>query len=414
MVKEDLLRTGGSARTFIRRGLAIAAVGAMVALTACSSGDDFGDGGGQGESGETDVVSTLPAEFQEAYVNLGQPVGPTPYVGDWAPRGEAPWTIGYASPYSGNSWQAYAMERLEELIPKYQEAGLIDEVIITQSNLDDTVQNQQIRQLVDQGADIIFTCCSSVTALNQSIEYAFDNGVPFVSYSGYIDSPYSINTSANYREAGRISAESLFEKMGGAGNVLDVVGVPGGASSDSFDAGVHDALEKFPDISIIGTVAGQWSDTVTKTEVQKFLATNSDPVDGIIVQPGSATGALQALQQSGREIVPVSVGGEAGALCYWKNNPEWIDEAFHIWPPGDELQLGFEVAIRTLQQQGPRIQSIVRNIAPLTLDEVNANFGDDCDENSNGWLQPEPGEWFSTADLDNFFENPADPLTWRP
>lgn len=385
-------------------------------LASCSSGNDFGSSGQTGStSGSSDAVSTLPAEFKAAYANLNQPAGPTPYTGDWKPRGNPPWTIGYASPYSGNSWQAYAMDRLmKTLVPKYKDAGLIKDVVVTQSNLDDTVQNQQIRQLVDQNVDIIITCCSSVTALNQSIQYAHDKGVPFVSYSGYVNSPFAINTSANYHEAGRIAAEALFTKIGGKGNVLDVIGAPGAASSDSFDAGVKEAQKKFPDVKLVGSVAGQWADTVTKTEVQKFLATNSTKIDGIITQPGSATGALQALQQSGRPVVPVSMGGEAGAMCYWTKNPDFASQAFNIWPPGDEMQLGFETAMRTLEQQGPKIQSIVRNISPLSLDYAKEKLGPDCDVNANGWIEPKEGEWFSSKDLDKFFEKPSDPLTWKP
>lgn len=389
---------------------------AVVSLAGCGSSGDFSSQNSSGSSTESaSAVNSLPADFQAAYTNLNQPVGSTPYVGDWKPRGNPPWTIGYASPYSGNSWQTYAMDRLmKDLVPKYKAAGLIRDVVVTQSNLDDTVQNQQIRQLVDQNVDIIITCCSSVTALNQSIQYAHDKGVPFVSYSGYVNSPFAVNTSANYHEAGRIAAEALFKQIGGKGNVLDVIGAPGAASSDSFDAGVKEAQAKFPDIKLVGSVAGQWADTVTKTEVQKFLATNSGKIDGVITQPGSATGALQALQQSGRPVVPISMGGEAGAMCYWTKHPDFATQAFNIWPPGDEMQLGFEVAMRTLEQQGPKIQSIVRNISPLSLDYAKEKLGSDCDVNANGWIEPNRGEWFSGTSLDNFFQKPSDPLTWKP
>ncbi|GAA1214405.1 hypothetical protein GCM10009655_12090 [Rhodoglobus aureus] len=393
--------------------VAAIATAAAIALAGCSSGGDFQDPGATNSS--DDVVSQLASDLQPAYANLGQPVGATPYTGDWKPRGDAPWTIGYASPYDGNSWQAAAKARLfDDLLKTYQDAGLIKDVIITESGFDDSVQNQQIRQLVDQGADLIIACCSNTTSLNQSIEYAYKQGVPFVSYSGYVTSPYAINTSANYHQAGFASADAIFMKIGGEGTVLDVIGVAGAASSDSFDAGVAAAAANYPGIKLVGQVEGAWADTVTKTEVQKFLATNSEPIAGMIVQPGSATGALQALQESGRPIVPISIAGEAGALCYWIQNPDFVDVAFNVWPPGNEMQLGFEVAVRTLEGQGPKIQSIVREVSPITSEFALDKLGADCDVNSNAWIEPSVDDWFSTATLDKFFEDPSDPLAFKP
>ena len=121
-----------------------------------------------------------------------QPIGPSAYR-DWKPKKGPPWTIGYASSYAGNTWRAAAMDRLQnELIPKWKKLGLIKEVIITQSNLKDSTQIQQMRQLVDQGVDAIILCCSNPTALNQTIKYAYDKGVPTFSMTGYLTSPYAV------------------------------------------------------------------------------------------------------------------------------------------------------------------------------------------------------------------------------
>ena len=396
-----------------RKAPLVALAAASLVLAACGGGSSSSLSAPASSS--ADAVSALPTDDQAAYKDLNQPIGSTPYANGWKPRGKAPWTIGYASPYDGNSWQAAAKKRLfDELVPKYKAAGLIKNVIITESGLDDATQNQQIRQLVDQGADLIMTCCSNTKSLNQSIQYAYNKGVPFVSYSGYVDSPYAVNTSANYREAGFTQAEAVFKKIGGKGTVLDVIGVSGAASSDSFDAGVHDAAKGYPDVKVVGQVQGAWADTVTKTEVQKWLATNSDPIAGIVVQPGSATGALQALKESGRPVVPISLGGEAGAMCYWTKNPTFADSAFNIWPPGDEMQVGFETAVRILEGQGPKIQSIVRNVSPLSLEYAKAQLGSNCDVNANNWIEPPRGEWFSTDVLNGFFDTASDPLAYKP
>jgi len=109
---------------------------------------------------------------------------------NWKSDRKPPWTIGYASTYAGNTWRKGAMKRLiEETLPKWQKLGLVDDIIVTQSNLKDALQIQQMRQLVDQGVDAIIICCSNPTALNQTIKYAYDKGVPTFSFTGYVTSP---------------------------------------------------------------------------------------------------------------------------------------------------------------------------------------------------------------------------------
>ena len=143
-------------------------------------------------------VDELPPDIQSRLYDKGQldpqqPTGPSAYR-DWKPKKGPPWTIGYASSYAGNTWRAAAMEELEkDLIPKWKKLGLVKDVIVTQSNLKDSVQIQQMRQLVDRGVDALIICCSNPTALNETVKYAYDKGVPTFSMVGYVTSPYAVN-----------------------------------------------------------------------------------------------------------------------------------------------------------------------------------------------------------------------------
>src|ERR1700722_985047 len=105
----------------------------------------------------TDELQQLPPNLQKAYQDLDStvPFGPSG-LRDFKPKHGPPWTIGFASSYAGNTWRVAAMDRLMKvLLPEAKNAGLVKDVIIPQSDLKDSVQIQQMRQLVDQGADII-------------------------------------------------------------------------------------------------------------------------------------------------------------------------------------------------------------------------------------------------------------------
>src|SRR5271165_1984615 len=110
-------------------------------------------------------VDELPKTVQDELYNKDrldpqQPIGESAYR-DFVAKRPPPWTIGYASSYAGNTWRADVMNRLQNtIIPKWKKLGLIKDVIITQSNLNDSTQIQQMRQLVDRGVDAIIVCCS--------------------------------------------------------------------------------------------------------------------------------------------------------------------------------------------------------------------------------------------------------------
>jgi ribose transport system substrate-binding protein len=290
----------------------------------------------------------------------------------------------------------------------------VDEIIVTQSDLNDARQIQQMRQLVDQGVDALIVCCSNPVALNKAVEYAYEKGVVVFSYSGYLTSDKALNASANYASGGYQIARALIEEVGGEGNFLLVSGIAGAASSESFDVGAKRALEEFPDAKLVGQVWGNWTDQVAQTEVQKFLATNPARIDGIIAQGSQETGILKAVLQSGREVMPISLAGSAGAACYLKQNPDWISHAFQIWPPGDEMELGFNAVMRTLQGQGPKIQSILRPVYRVEAAEYVASLPEDCSIDSTEYIQPGIDVWFPNEWAAGYFLNPAAPLAWTP
>ncbi|OYU57402.1 MAG: sugar ABC transporter substrate-binding protein, partial [Bradyrhizobium sp. PARBB1] len=147
-------------------------------------------------AGVDEIDPAVAARLYDAkMLDPAQPIGASAWR-DFVAKHPAPWKIGYASSYAGNTWRAAVMNELQnKIIPEWKGLGLLSEVIITQSNLNDSTQIQQMRQLVDQGVDAIIVCCSNPTALNATVKYAADKGVPVFSLTGYLTSEYSINSS---------------------------------------------------------------------------------------------------------------------------------------------------------------------------------------------------------------------------
>jgi ribose transport system substrate-binding protein len=184
--------------------------------------------------------------YSEDMLDPQQPVETSVYH-NWKSTRSPPWVIGYASSYAGNTWRTAALERLQnELLPKWKQLGLVKDIVVTQSELNDSLQSDQIRQLVDKGADAIILCCSNPTGLNEAIRYAYEKGVPTFSFTGYLTSKYAVNSSVNYQLAGYKIGEWMANEIGKKGNVLVVEGIPGTSASDSQDRGIKEALANYP------------------------------------------------------------------------------------------------------------------------------------------------------------------------
>jgi ribose transport system substrate-binding protein len=192
-------------------------------------------------------------------------------------------------------------------------------------------------------------------------------------------------------------------------------GIPGYSASDQQSDGMKEGLAQYPGITVVAQLAHNWTSQVAQKELSQWLASNPTEIHGIAVQSSGETGTLQALLQSGRDpIPPIALGGELGALCYWRQNPGYIDEAIYAWPPGDEVEFGVDVMIRTLQGQGPRIQSILVGPATKSFDDIAAVLNEDCDRNSTGWDNPGIESWAPRAYVESFFDNPSDPEDYDP
>ena len=356
-----------------------------------------------------DILDEIPADIRDFvynpdFMDPNQPLGESVYR-NWKSDRPLPWTIGYASSYAGNLWRKGVMERLYgDYLPKMKAAGILNDIVVTQSNLKDAVQIQQMRQLTDQGVDGLIVCCSNPVALNPTIEYAYGKGVPTASMTGYLTSEFAISTSVNYKLTGYYIAQWLAETIGGEGNVVIMEGIPGTSASDSQHQGMLDGFAEYPDITVVAEIAHMWTPQIAQAELQKWLSANTTQVDGFAVQSSGESGALNALESSGRPMVPMALGGEIGAFCYWRNNPDFIDRAIYAWPPGDDAEFAMNVLLRTMYGQGLKIQSILVPPYEEDVETIQSFVPEDCDRNSSEFRTVGIENWASDEYLNNFFD----------
>jgi ribose transport system substrate-binding protein len=106
-------------------------------------------------------------------------------------------------------------------------------------------------------------------------------------------------------------------------------------------------------------------------------------------------------------MVPMALGGEIGAFCYWRNNPDFIDRAVYAWPPGDDAEFAMNVLLRTMKGQGLKIQSILVPPYEEDVETIQSFVPEDCDRNSSEFRTVGIENWASDEYLNNFFDNGA-------
>jgi ribose transport system substrate-binding protein len=424
-----------------RRGRlkALSALVALVALVAVgvgcgASSSDSTSSSGSGEGGSAKPVgqveetpgqcksgksglSSLPAEQQGWYGNVDPTVQTcaSPYV-DWVkPKGKPPWTIAYAGTYSGNAWRQISLKRIQELAKEYEKAGLVDKLLITDSAGDSTRMIQQLNQLVSQGADAILTTSPPESAINGALKEIYDKEIPVVSIDGDTTSPYYVGTGGNLREAGKQIAEWLVEEIGGEGEILAVNGIPGITASEATWLGAKSVFDQYPGITLVGgkPIYGQYTQSIAKSEILKVLSSNPQPIDGVFVQGSMEMAAVEALQQTGRPMVPVTNGGATNAGVYWKEHPDTWNKAFVYYPTIADTDIGWNVMMRTLEGQGPKLTTMMRPPATIAFDELDETVPPDATSASGEEMDPPKGEWWTPEQTDAFFQNPSDPLAFK-
>jgi ribose transport system substrate-binding protein len=264
-----------------------------------------------------------------------------------APQAPAPaekFVIGVSNSFIGSEWRAQMIKNMEEAAT---ELGV--ELVIESADTDVQGQIQQINNLVNRGVDAIIINPGDQKGLNAALEDAVSQGIVVIAVDQQISAQGVYNVCIDQKEWAMISADWLFEKLGGQGNVTLIEGFVGHPANEDRMAGVDEVLAKYPGITVVGRDTGMW-DPATAQKVAANFLTSLPEIDGMWTQDGMAEGQLLALKAANPATWPM-VAGEARAsfLRLWKTTlgerPDF-ETIGVVNPPGvgaDGLRIAYEL-----------------------------------------------------------------------
>lgn len=320
------------------RSIGLAFVAAGLALTGCSSAADPGNAGGT------------------------SPDSPHLVAGK-----EGPYTVGFANSFAGNAYRTQMILELQEYAANHSD--LVKDVIITDANGSVDKQISDINDLLTRDIDILLINAASESALNSAADRAWQQGILVVSFDNAISSEHGIIVNTSQEEFGRVGGEWLAEKLGDGAEIVTLDGQAGSPVSDQRLNGAADVLNA-AGIKILAGAATDWDQAMGQQAAADLLAAHPD-IDGIYSQGGGPSlGAINAMEQRGDDIVPITGEGYNGFLKKWKELKD--SDGFESIAPSNPPYLSAEalrIAIETLQGKDPG-QNVVLELPVITQDSL--------------------------------------------
>lgn len=216
----------------------------------------------------------------------------------------------------------------------------------------DERQIQQIDSLLSTGIDLLIVAPNQVATISPAIDRAFESGIPVIVFERKTNSKkYTAFMGADNYEMGRQMGAYIATRLQEHGNVMEVMGLKGSSPAIDRHKGFIEALSHYPDINIIATLQGDWTEQTSYSIVKEWYSHHKTvPVDLVFgMNDRSAIGARKALLDEGvtKESLPLFCGidglpGKDGGIQLVRDS---ILEASYIYPThGDRLiQLAVDI-----------------------------------------------------------------------
>lgn len=281
------------------------------------------------------------------------------------------YTIYLSNSVIGNDWLQQMLRSAEVSVKKGPLAGRVDLHIETVEN---TVQAQinSLNNIIAAKPDAIIVHAGSLSALDPTLERACAAGIVVVSFSQVVTAPCPWKVNTDWASTNHDIPVWLAEVLGGKGKIIVDRGLPGSPISEASNKEIEAVLAKYPGIEIVGWYTSSYELGAEQAGVAALLAANPQ-IDGILTA-GYGTGAIQALKDAGRPMVPIVMFAYNGSATACAQEPG-LKCMIYTHPPylsADAIKLAVDV----LDGKPPASKLTENNYPRLTTDVVKGDFSE--------------------------------------
>lgn len=175
-------------------------------------------------------------------------------------------------------------EEVKAGVEAFEADNNIDVEIKIGPDWDQKSENEGIEALVVQGYDhIAFYPCDASGAVGMMKELK-DSGVTFGVFGAPVseEEVASIFVAMDVEVAAYNATKFVIEKMGGKGNIINVLEVIEDPNTQLRKKGVERAVAEYPDVQIIQEISNMKTADEASQKIEAALAANIEDVDGIV------------------------------------------------------------------------------------------------------------------------------------
>jgi ribose transport system substrate-binding protein len=231
--------------------------------------------------------------------------------------------IALSNNYAGNSWRQAMLKSWDKVTKQAVADGIVAAAdAFTTSENQVTEQAAQIQNLILQGYDAIVINSASPDALNGAVKEACDAGITVVSFDGIVTEPCAWRVAVDFKAMGKSEIDYLKDKLPNGGNILEIRGLAGVFVDDAIHSGIEEGVKENPQFKVVGSVHGDWTQTVAQKAVAGILPSLPDDIVAVVTQGGDGYGAAQAFKAAGRKTPLIIMGNRQDEMAWWKEQKD--------------------------------------------------------------------------------------------
>lgn len=276
---------------------------------------------------------------------------------------DAPYTFCFSNSSASNSWRASMVAHLRNEIRLNPDIAAYYE---TDAENNPEKQVQDILELVTQNCNVLLISASVPAALTTVAARVMNSNIPVITIDTNISGDRYISyVEQNACSTAKMQADWLVNRLGGTGRVVLLAGLEGDLKAEQRVECARQTFES-AGMEILAEEYTGWSTVHGEQFVRDMLAAHGS-IDGIWADSGrQATGAVEAFQNAGLPIPPITGEDYNGFLKKWK------ELGFDGYAVSSSVNVGAEavkVAFNVLQ--GNPVQSYV-SVEPqvITLENL--------------------------------------------
>lgn len=174
-----------------------------------------------------------------------------------------------------------------------------------------------VQSLLATSPDALLLVPSDSSALRPAVDQFLAADIPVITVDTGLDDTSGLTAEirSDNEQGGGAAAQALGEAIGGKGTVAIISGVPGATTDIARVDGFRQVMEEqFPDVTLLEPEYSRSVVATAESQVQSLMLAHDDLAGVFGVNGNSATGAANAVSNSGRDIVVAGYDAEPGTV----------------------------------------------------------------------------------------------------